>query len=473
MSGCCSVAARYHRERKDVVVCMQANPQYSRFAEGARKYNSTGDEKCKDIGCPIDDEIDDVTKHLRERTPELFLFGKEEYKGPTQVRRNPLTNYYYPLEHPDISVQFLPSCGDPGYEEGEYNDAIGIQEKKNCEANTFLQAPISPSNVNNISPSLPTKNTHSTVEKEDNSTKGKAGSLPFGVMGTVEVSRCNQTQKSLTFTGKHELSQSSLSVVGCDETADVAFDTRRRSDNIVPGSWNIANSVVTNPPIPKAEHSVEVGALDALLEKQIKNCQETKKKSQVGCSRGQLPVTAPENNGDDMEQKNVTIAVNMNPNGGATLSTPVIPTNFSSSNSNCGLVLEANESSADSSYYTQDELRERQVVESLKDKQQSSSFSPSAHAKVGAANMDDNAIANIIDVSTKNVMKGLLADGNSTVLSSAPLFPPSKNLMDTTQVSPASNVGTGHPIEMAGVWQIDSLLLMSENGSGMSCVLPT
>ncbi len=473
MSGCCSVAAGYHRERKDVVVCMQANPQYSRFAEGARKYNSTGDEKCKDVECPIDDEIDDVTKHLRERIPELFLFGKEEYEGPTQVRRSPLTNYYYPLEHPDISVQFLPSCGDPGYEEGEYNDAIGIQEKKKCEANTLLKTQISPSNNNNISSSLPTENRHSTVEKEGNSTKEKAGSLPFGVMGTVEVSRCNQTQKTLTFTGKHESSQSSLSVVGCDETADGAFDTRRRGDNIVPGSWNIANSVVTNPPIPKAEHSIEVGALDALLEKQIKNCQETKKKSQVGCSQGQLPVTAPENNGDEKEQKNVTTAVNMNPITGATLSTPVIPTNVSLSNSNYGPVLEANESSADSSYHTQDELRERQVVENLKDKQQSSSFSPSAHAKVGAANMDDNAIANIIDVSTKNAMKGLLADGNSTVLSSAPLFPPSKNLMDMAQVSSASNVGIGHPIEMAGVWQIDSLLLMSENGSGMSCTLPT
>ncbi len=472
MRGYCSVATGFHRERKDVKVCTHANPQYSSFAEGARKYNSTGDKKCEEVGCPIDDEINDVAKHLRERIPELFLFDKEgEYKGSTQVRRDPLTNYY-PLEHPDISVQLLPSCGDPGYEEGGYNDAIGIQEK-NCETNTLLQTPISPSNDNNMSCSLPTENKHSADEKEGNCKKRKAGSSTFGVMDTVEVPECSQMRKALN---KLESSQSYMSVVGCerDETVDTAFDNRIKSDNIGLRSSNIGNSEVTTPPISKAEHSVDVRALDALLEKQMKNCDETQKAPRPGRPRARLRIVAPENIVDDMEQNNVTTAVNLNSNGGETLSMPVIPPNFSLSSSNCGPVLEANESSVVSSYYTQDdELRERQVVQHLKNKQQRSSCSTPASDHMGVAHMDDKDIAKIIAVSTRNVMKGLLADGNSTVLPSAPLFPPSKDLMDISQVSYASNVRTGHPIEMAGVWQIDSLLLMRENGSGMYCAFPT
>ncbi len=501
--GCCSIAAGYHKERKDVLVCVQAEPQCNSFSEGAREDDKTSEEKHKEVGDPIDDEIADVTKHLRERIPELFSFDKK-YKGPTQVRRNPLSNYYYPLEHPDISVQLHPSCGDPGYDEGGYNDAIGVFEEKNCKAVTLPQAPILPSNDNNISASLITQNGYLSVEREGCSTKEEAGNLPIEVVGAVEASRCTQEQKMLTFTGKHA-SPSSLPVVKGNKTA-ATFETRRRSSSTVTGSWNVANSAVINPSIPAAAEppSVEMGALDALLEEQMKNCQETKKNVivaeiqndeavgstlQVGCSQGRLPVTAPENIGaglssrcgDDLEEKNVaTTAVDMNPNGGTNdcvlpLSTPVIQTtDFSFSNSDCGPVLEVNGLSTDSDYRTQHSVqkksRERQVVQSLKDKQQisSSSSSPSAqHSKMEAANMDDNAIADTIDATTKNAMKRLLADTNSTVLASAPLFPPPKKLMDTTHVSSASNVGTGHPIEVAGVWQIDSLLLMRENGSGM------
>ncbi len=482
-----------------MLVCVQAEPQCNHFFEGAREDEKTGEAKRN--------EIADVTKYLRERMPELFSFDKE-YKGPTQVRRNPLSNYYYPLEHPDMSVQLHPSCGDPGYEEGGYNDVIGVLEENNCKATTITlpQAPTLPqSNDNPNISSLITQNGYLSVEREGSSTKEEAENLPAEVVDTVEASRrCTQEQKMLTFTGNHAPPSSFLPVVKGNKTS-VSFETRSRCSNAVTGSWNIANGDVNNPYIPAAAavaeqqpHSVEMGALDALLEKQMKNCRGTNKNveiqynepvrsstSQVNCSRGQmLPVTAPENIGADFKEKNsATASVDMTPSGGDAndcalpLLTPIIQTTDSSLfDSDCGLALEANGSSTDSDYgmrrrLVQEKSRERQEdVQSLKYKQQILSSSPSVqqhHSKMEADNMDDNAIADTIDATTKHVMKGLLADTNSTVFTSAPLFPPPKNIMDTTYMSSVSNIRMGHPIEIAGVWQIDGLLLMRENCSGM------
>ncbi len=520
---CCSVASGYYTERrKGVVVRMPAEqPHHRSFVEGIEQedYNTTSEEKRneQEIGDPIDNEIDDVTKYLRKKNPELFSFDKK-YQGPTQIRRNPSSIYYYPLDHPDISVQFHPSYGDPGYGEGEYNDAFGVTgEKKNCKANATLlhaQVPggvLPPNNSNTKSSSFSTQNRYSAIEGEgrsSDSVKDDAGNLTIGgAVDVVEASTFTKEQKTLTYnTGKYE-SQLFLSVIKGNETVAAApmFDTIRSScyRNAVPRSRNVAaKDKLMNLSIPVAEPSVEVGAVDALLEKQMKNSQNTKENIvaviqnnqtristlKIGCSLNRLPVTASENNRGDVEEKSVTTAVRMDPkDGGANVSgfpllIRVIENDFSFSNSGCTPILEAtaNESSSDSSYDMEhssisDEFGERQVIRSsLQDNQQISSTSPSqsAHAEMEtAANVDDNAIADTIDTTTKNIIKELLAEDNTTAFSPAPLFPPPKNVMDVTYVSSASNIGTGYPIEMAGVWLIDSLLLIRENGSGKVNIL--